>query len=106
METQIVPERMDVHLPDTLRIVACFGKFACECMFIPPGNVVFVSDPSVMALFHAGVKSGAGGNTAWTGAVRAVKIYTPGSQSIKIWGLYIRMSCISKSVSPELICHK
>ncbi len=75
VESEIIPEWMDMHLADTFRIVPGACKLGRKGMGVVPRYIVFVSHAPVMGLFHAGMKSCSGCNTAWTGAVGPVKGY-------------------------------
>ena len=105
VETEIIPERMDMHLSYTLGIVPGFGEFAGHCVSVIPRYIVFVSKPPVVALLHSGVECRAGRDAAWTSAVSAVKTDSFGCKCVQVWSLYIRVSGIAKTVAAKLISH-
>jgi len=106
VEAQIVAQGMDMHLSHTLGVVAGLCELACQGVLIPPGDAVLVSHTAVVALFHAGVEGGAGGDAAWAGAVGPVKGNAPGGQGVQVGSLYVRVSRIAQSIAAELVCHK
>ena len=106
MKSQIVPQWVYMHLPDTLGVITGFCQLTCHSMGIIPGNIIFVSNSAVVALFHTGMESGSGSDTAWTGTVGAVENNASRGERVKIWSFYIRMPCISQTVTSELISHK
>ena len=105
VKSQVVPQWMDMHLADTLRIVSGFGELTRHRVGIVPWDIVLISDPSVMALLHSCVQRGSCGNAARTCAVRMIEDHAFRGERVKIRRLYIRMAGIAEAVPAELICH-
>ena len=105
VESQIIAQRVNVHLSHALGIITGFRKFSGHGVTIIPGDSVFIAYPAVMTLLPAGVQCGAGSDTAGAGTVCPVKDNSPGSQGVEIWGFDVWVSGIAQAVCPELICH-
>ena len=106
VEAQIVAQGMNMHLAHALGVVAGPCELSCQGVLVPPGDTVLVAHAAVVALLHAGVEGGAGGDAAGAGAVGPVKGNAPGGQRVQVGCLYIRVARIAQSIAPELVCHK
>src|SRR5699024_404914 len=105
IKTEIISQRMHMHLSDALSVISSFCQFSCHRMFIIPRNVVLVSHTTVVALLHSGVQGGSGGDTAGTCAVCMVKYDSLSGECIQIRRFDIRVSGIAKTVPAKLIGH-
>ena len=105
VESEIIPERVDVHFSDALRIVSGFGKLTGHGVFVVPGQAVLVAYASVVALLHAGVQGGPRRDAAGACAVCVGEDHAFRRQAVKIGRFDIRVSGVAQTVRAKLICH-
>ena len=105
VKSQIIPQRMYVHLSYALGIVPGLGQFAGNGMLILPRNIVFIPYPSMMFRCQTCMKGCSGCNTTGTSTIGVFKHYSATGKSIQKGSFYIGMACSSQTVSPKLICH-
>jgi hypothetical protein len=106
LKSTVFPDRMHMHLTDTLCLVSVSAEFFGEHVVIVPVDAVLIADTAVMFLALSGEECGSCRDTARAGRVGAVKKGAVRSERIKIRCLYVRMSCVGKTVPAELVAHK
>ena len=104
--SQVISQRMHMHLSHAVGLVSAFRKFARQSMLILPGDSVLIPYSSMVILRHPCMERRPRRNAARAGAVCVVEENASARQCIQIRCFHIRMSCIAKAVSPQLICHQ
>ena len=106
MEAQIISQGVDVHLSNTLGIVACPAQLSGQGVGIIPGNQVLIAHPARVGLGHTGIKACPGGNTGGACGVGVGIADTLRGQCVQEGRFHIRMPGNAQTVAPELVCHQ